>query len=158
MDRARKTGTDHGFETAKPWSVPNYYTVNLRKVDSTVGQSNASNAFSLPPAALAIDLSKSGYFTNAGANSERLNMRNVADYLKVHEPSCQMRTERSTHEKLGTDHGFETVVCPLLLVPGQSSAACCACHCCQRQASRHIASRSRVARQPSRLAASAGSE
>jgi len=62
MDRARKTGTDHGFETAKPWSVPNYYKGDAVELEQAT--------WAVQQAAVFVNAMRAGFMPGAGSIDE----------------------------------------------------------------------------------------
>ena len=61
-----------------------FIPVNLGHVDRPIGQSNASNALSLPPSPLSVELSQPCDLANRGTYGECLDLRDVAQNLEVH--------------------------------------------------------------------------
>jgi hypothetical protein len=58
--------------------------VQFRKPEPTISQPDASDAFHLPPAALAIQAPEPREFSNAIGDGDRLDVLQFADELEIH--------------------------------------------------------------------------
>lgn len=63
-----------------------FVPVYLRKPSRAIRKSDTGDTLPLPPAAATVEFAQSCNFPNGRADSKRLDMGNVSDDLKVHQP------------------------------------------------------------------------